>query len=75
MNPTRVALRSSRSSRAVIRVYDEAGNVDVIEMHEHTGELKEGVFSSAALVAQYLNCSQSVALAVAAVMRAGLELR
>ena len=29
----------SRSHRAVIRVYDEAGNV--IETHEHKGELKE----------------------------------
>ena len=29
----------SRSHPAVIRVYDEAG--DVIETHEHTGEFKE----------------------------------
>jgi hypothetical protein len=29
----------SRSHHAVIRVYDEAGNV--IETHEHTGEFKE----------------------------------
>ena len=29
----------SRSHRAVIRVYDAAGNV--IETHEHKGELKE----------------------------------
>ena len=29
----------SRSHRAVIRAYDEAGNV--IETHEQTGELKE----------------------------------
>jgi hypothetical protein len=29
----------SRSHDAVIRVYDEAGNV--IETHEHTGEFKE----------------------------------
>ena len=29
----------SRSQNAVIRVYDEAGNV--IETHEHTGEFKE----------------------------------
>ena len=29
----------SRSRDAVIRVYDEAGNV--IETHEHTGEFKE----------------------------------
>jgi len=28
----------SRSHDAVIRVYDEAGNV--IEMHEHTGDFK-----------------------------------
>ena len=30
----------SRSHDAVIRVYDEAGNV--IETHEHTGDFKEG---------------------------------
>jgi hypothetical protein len=29
----------SRSHNAVIRVYDEAGNV--IEMHEHKGDFKE----------------------------------
>ena len=29
---------SSRSHRAVIRVYDEAGNV--IETHEHAGDFK-----------------------------------
>ena len=29
----------SRSHNAVIRVYDEAGNV--IETHEHTGDFKE----------------------------------
>ena len=29
----------SRSHRAVIRVYDEAGNV--IETHEHAGEFNE----------------------------------
>jgi len=29
----------SRSHRAVIRVYDEAGNM--IETHEHAGEFKE----------------------------------
>ena len=29
----------SRSHRAVIRVYNEAGNV--IEAHEHTGQFKE----------------------------------
>jgi hypothetical protein len=29
----------SRSHNAVIRVFDEAGNV--IETHEHTGEFKE----------------------------------
>jgi len=29
----------SRSHQAVMRVYDEAGNV--IETHEHTGEFKE----------------------------------
>jgi hypothetical protein len=30
---------SIRSHEAVIRVYDEAGNV--IETHEHTGDFKE----------------------------------
>jgi hypothetical protein len=29
----------SRSNGAVIRIYDDAG--DVIEMHEHTGDFKE----------------------------------
>jgi hypothetical protein len=43
-NPTRFphatyALHRSRSHLAVIRVYDAAGNV--IETHEHKGELKE----------------------------------
>jgi hypothetical protein len=33
------AQHRSRSHHAVIRVYDEAGNV--IEMHEHEGEFKE----------------------------------
>jgi hypothetical protein len=33
------AMHSSRSHDAVIRVYDEAGNV--IETHEHKGEFKE----------------------------------
>ena len=33
------AKHRSRSHRAVIRVYDEAGNV--IETHEHKGEFKE----------------------------------
>jgi hypothetical protein len=33
------AKHRSRSRRAVIRVYDEAGNV--IETHEHVGDLKE----------------------------------
>jgi hypothetical protein len=32
------AMHSSRSHEAVIRVYDEAGNV--IETHEHAGEFK-----------------------------------
>jgi hypothetical protein len=64
----------SRSHHAVIRVYDDAGNL--IETHEHAGEFKEGlVFSSAALIAQCVNRRQSVALAVAAVMRHGLEHR
>jgi len=31
----------SRSHDAVIRVYDDAGNV--IETHEHTGEFKEAL--------------------------------
>jgi hypothetical protein len=34
-------LHRSRSHRAVIRVYDEAGNV--IEMHEHTGRFQRVV--------------------------------
>ncbi len=33
------AIHYSRSYDAVIRVYDEAGNV--IETHEHTGDFKE----------------------------------
>jgi hypothetical protein len=33
------AKHRSRSQRAVIRVYDEVGNV--IETHEHAGEFKE----------------------------------
>ena len=33
------ALHHSRSHEAVIRVYDEAGNV--IETHEHAGEFRE----------------------------------
>ena len=33
------AKHRSRSHDAVIRVYDDAGNV--IDMHEHTGEFKE----------------------------------
>jgi len=33
------AMYSSRSHDAVIRVYDDAGNV--IERHEHKGEFKE----------------------------------
>jgi hypothetical protein len=33
------AMHYSRSHRAVIRVYDEAGNV--IETHEHKGDFKE----------------------------------
>ena len=40
------AMHSSRSHNAVIRVYDEAGNV--IETHEHTGdsESRKGRLSS-----------------------------
>ena len=33
------AMHDSRSHEAVIRVYDEAGNV--IETHKHTGDFKE----------------------------------
>jgi hypothetical protein len=33
------AMHSSRSHDAVIRVYDDAGNV--IETHEHKGEFKD----------------------------------
>jgi len=33
------AMHDSRSADAVIRVYDEAGNV--IETHEHKGDFKE----------------------------------
>jgi hypothetical protein len=33
------AMHDSRSHDAVIRVYDESGNV--IETHEHTGDFKE----------------------------------
>jgi len=33
------AMHSSRSHDAVIRVYDDAGNV--IETHEHKGDFKE----------------------------------
>ena len=33
------AMHSSRSHDAVIRVYDDAGNV--IETHEHRGQFKE----------------------------------
>jgi hypothetical protein len=38
-NATGYAKFFSRSHDAVIRVYDDAGNV--IETHEHTGEFKE----------------------------------
>jgi len=37
------AIHSSRSHDAVIRVYDEAGNV--IETHEHKGGFKEWLVS------------------------------
>jgi hypothetical protein len=36
---TGYAMHDSRSADAVIRVYDEAGNV--IETHEHKGDFKE----------------------------------
>jgi hypothetical protein len=38
-NATDYAMHRSRSYDAVIRVYDEAGNV--IETHEHAGDFKE----------------------------------
>ena len=38
-NAIRFAKFNSRSHQAVIRVYDDAGNV--IETHEHKGEFKE----------------------------------
>ena len=38
-NATSYAKHYSRSHNAVIRVFDDAGNV--IETHEHKGELKE----------------------------------
>ena len=38
-NAVDYAKHSSRSHDAVIRVYDDAGNV--IETHEHTGDFKE----------------------------------
>jgi hypothetical protein len=38
-NATGYAMHDSRSSDAVIRVYDEVGNV--IETHEHAGDFKE----------------------------------
>jgi hypothetical protein len=38
-NATGYAMHDSQSADAVIRVYDEAGNV--IETHEHAGDFKE----------------------------------
>ncbi len=38
-NPIGYAKFRSRSHNAVIRVYDEAGNL--VETHEHAGEFKE----------------------------------
>jgi hypothetical protein len=38
-HPKTCGSHRSRSFRAVIRVYDEAGNV--IETHEHKGDFKE----------------------------------
>jgi hypothetical protein len=38
-NATGYAMHDSRSHNAVIRVYDDAGNV--IETHEHAGRFKE----------------------------------
>jgi hypothetical protein len=39
----------SRSHDAVIRVYDDAGNV--IEVHEHAGDFKEWVTGVSVLIA------------------------
>jgi len=38
-NAVSYAMHYSRSHHAVIRIYDDAGNV--IETHEHTGDFKE----------------------------------
>ena len=38
-NATGYAMHDSRSANAVIRVYDDAGNVT--ETHEHKGDFKE----------------------------------
>jgi len=38
-NATGYAMHDSRSADAVIRVYDDAGNV--IETHQHKGDFKE----------------------------------
>jgi len=38
-NATGYAMHDSRSADAVIRVYDDAGNV--VETHEHKGDFKE----------------------------------
>jgi hypothetical protein len=38
-NATGYAMHDSRSADAVIRIYDQAGNV--IETHAHTGDFKE----------------------------------
>jgi len=38
-NATGYAMHDSRSAEAVIRVYDESGNV--IETHDHAGDFKE----------------------------------
>ncbi|MFL6599265.1 MAG: hypothetical protein ACJ8KF_15085 [Chthoniobacterales bacterium] len=43
------AMHSSRSHDAVIRVYDDAGNV--IETHEHAGDFKRAVGSGPATCA------------------------
>ena len=39
INAIGYAIHRSRSHKAVIRVYDDAGNI--VETHEHAGELKE----------------------------------
>jgi hypothetical protein len=49
----RLPLSGPRLHRAVIRVYDEAGNV--IETHEHKGDFKEPEFFLASLCLSFLS--------------------